>query len=299
MPSPFVICLGEAMVELSLSSQDPQNARIGFAGDTLNTAIYLKRALPDAKIAYATKVGQDDFSTQMTQMMAAEGLDTSLVFQSADRTCGLYAIKTDAAGERSFSYWRSASAARQVIQPPGLEPKHLADADLVYLSAISLAILPRADRAQLMSWLADYRRQGGRVAFDSNYRAALWPDADEAKAAIEAAWRVTDLGLPSVDDEQAVFGDADDSAVVERLQSFGLREGALKRGPLGPCPILGTSSAVFAPADKVIDSTAAGDSFNAAYLAAHLSNQSNDDCMQAGHDLASRVIGVRGAIIQR
>ena len=299
MAHPFVICLGEAMVELSLSADDPKTARVGFAGDTLNTAIYLKRALPSARVAYATKLGKDDFSDQMIEMMRDEGLDTSLVFRSESRTCGLYAIKTDARGERSFSYWRSASAARTILDPPGLTPAHLAGADLLYFSAISLAILPPAHRLQLLEWLPAYRQGGGRVAFDSNYRPALWPDRQTAAEVIERAWQETDIALPSIDDEQAIFGDVDESAVLTRLRRCGVTQGALKRGAAGPRPISDAQPKDYPPAREVIDSTAAGDSFNAAYLAALLSGKPEQDCLQAGHALATRVIGARGAIIAR
>ena len=299
MTQPFVICLGEAMVELSLSADDPETARIGFAGDTLNTAIYLKRALPEARIAYATKVGTDDFSDQMVAMMEEEGLDTSLVFRSETRTCGLYAIKTDAAGERSFSYWRSASAAREVLAAPGLTPAHIARADMLYYSAISLAILPPEHRPRLFDWLSAYRADGGRTCFDSNYRPALWPDRQTAQDMISRAWRCTDLGLPSVDDEQAIYGDADEAAVLARLNGFGVTQGALKRGAKGPRALSGAPAGSFPPAEKVVDSTAAGDSFNAAYLASYLSGKPEEDSLRAGHMLASRVIGARGAILPR
>ena len=299
MSGPFVICLGEAMVELSLTAQKARTANVGFAGDTLNTAIYLKRALPQARIAYATKVGTDSFSAQMLAMMADEALDTSLVLQSPEKTCGLYAITTDDTGERSFDYWRSASAARDLLAEPGLGLPHLLDADMVYLSAISLAILPAAHRTQLLAWLGEYRSAGGRVAFDSNYRPALWESRETAQAVIESAWRITDVGMPSIDDEMAVFGDTDEAAVMQRFAQFGVTCGALKRGGAGPRALDGSPVDTYPPVSKVVDSTAAGDSFNAAYLAAHLSGAPHAACLRAGHDLASKVIGSRGAILPK
>lgn len=299
MSGPFVVCLGEAMVELSLTANAGANARVGFAGDTLNTAIYLKRLLPDARVAYATKVGQDSFSARMTEMMESEGLDTSLVLQSTEKTCGLYAISTDAAGERSFDYWRSASAARDLLAQPALSLKHLLDADMVYLSAISLAILPAEHRLQLLGWLSEYRSAGGRVAFDSNYRPALWENQNVAQDIIAAAWQITDVGMPSIDDEMAVFGDTSESDLLARFAGYGVKNGALKRGSEGPRDLNGAPAATYPPVPKVVDSTAAGDSFNAAYLASHLTDQPQADCLQAGHALASQVIGTRGAILPR
>lgn len=299
MSDPKIVCLGEAMIEVSLQGAAPGAAGIGFAGDTLNTAIYLKRSLPAASVAYATKVGRDVLSEGMLALMASEGLDTSLVGYSDTKLPGLYAISTDAMGERSFMYWRAASAAREVFKAPALSLDRLMAFDVVYFSAISLAILPPEDRDRFIGWLPEFRRAGGQVAFDSNYRPNLWSDVKTAQAAITAAWRQTDIGLPGLEDEQALFGDANEAAVLARLHQLGVTSGALKRGSAGPVSLDGKSAGIFPVISKVVDSTAAGDSFSGAYLAARLAGKSELDCLQAGHQLASTVIGYKGAIIPR
>lgn len=294
-----IACIGEAMVELSLDRDQSDTAHLGVAGDTLNTAIYLKRCAPALQVSYVTRLGQDAFSDRMIAFMQGEDLDVSLIGRSDRRTPGLYAISTDALGERTFAYWRDSSAAREMFDGEAAELAALADFDVVYLSAITLAILTPDARTRLIAWLQEYRTRGGKVAFDSNYRPLLWPDADTARAAIAAMWRCSDIALPSVDDEQAAFGDADTDAVIARLVSYGVRDGALKCGALGPVSFDGTDRAAFAPAGKVVDSTAAGDSFNGGYLAAYLQGADQAECLQAGHNLAIRVLGVKGAIIAK
>ena len=216
-----VICMGEAMVELSLASEPGGRAAVGFAGDTLNTAIYLKRQAPDLGVAYATCLGRDPLSDQMVSMMEAEALDCSLVARHDTRLPGLYAISTDGAGERSFYYWRDQSAARQMLAPGGLRLQDLARGRILYLSAITLAILPADHRQAFLDWLPVFRQAGGQLAFDSNYRPRLWTDPATARAAVETAWRQTDIALPSVDDEMALFGDASEVDVLNRLARFG------------------------------------------------------------------------------
>ncbi len=291
-----VICLGEAMIEVSLDQNTPAIAGIGHAGDTLNTAIYLKRQAPGLRVAYATKLGADQLSDGMVAMMQAEGLETDLVLRSKTRLPGLYAISIDDDGERSFLYWRDASAARRMFAAPGLSFAALGTADMLYFSAITLAILPPDHRQLLLDWLPGYRAAGGIVAFDSNYRPALWGDIAVARQMISTAWSQTDIALPGLDDEIALFGDQNQAAVIARLASQGVTTGALKRGALGPVALDGTTLPV-TPAPRVVDSTAAGDSFNAAYLAAHLAGHSQAECLRAGHSLACQVIAVRGAIL--
>ncbi|MAC76954.1 MAG: sugar kinase [Rhodobacteraceae bacterium] len=294
-----VICMGEAMVELSLASAPGGRAAVGFAGDTLNTAIYLKREAPGLNVAYATRLGRDPLSDQMVAMMQDEGLECALIPRHDTRLPGLYAISTDEAGERSFFYWRDQSAAREMLGDGGLSFADLGRAKVLYLSAITLAILPAAHRQALLDWLPDYRAGGGVFAFDSNYRPRLWPDQATARAAVGSAWRQTDIGLPSVDDEMALFGDTSEGAVLDRLAGFGVTSGALKRGASGPLALDGSLSGPYAPASRVIDSTAAGDSFNAGYLGARLTGADEAKALMAGHALASRVVGVKGAILPR
>ncbi len=294
-----VVCLGEAMIELSLDDKTPESAAIGFAGDTLNTAIYLQRSAPRLRIAYATKLGRDRLSDRMVAMMESEALVSDLVLRHPERLPGIYAISTDSDGERTFQYWRDRSAARAMFDAPGLPFDDLGRAGMIYYSAITLAILPDEARARFLDWLEEYRENGGRVAFDSNYRPRLWADAATAQRDVEAAWRRCDVGLPSVDDEMALFQDVGEDAVIRRLGDWGVVSGALKRGASGPRPLDGSPAPAFAPVGKVVDSTAAGDSFNGGYLAARLVGMDEIDCLKAGHALASRVIGARGAILPR
>lgn len=292
------------MVELSLGRSVEENARIGYAGDTLNTAIYLKRSLGDAaEVSYVSALGDDPLSDRMIDFMQGESLHTDHIERRSGGLPGLYAINTDDAGERTFSYWRSEAAARSLFQNgTELDFSALEHFDVLYLSAITLAILPASVRDALLSRLTALRdTQGKHVVFDSNYRPRLWEDVDTARTTVANAWRACSIALPSIDDEMQLFGDSNEAAVLNRLRSYGIQSGALKRGEQGPLNLSSEQGQVaFAPpAAKVtvIDTTAAGDSFNAGYLAAKLSGNSDYDALKAGHALACQVIGHRGAII--
>jgi 2-dehydro-3-deoxygluconokinase len=296
-----VASIGECMVELTLPREGGEGSRVGFAGDTLNAAIYLKRQAPELEVSYVTALGTDPLSARMAAFFAAEGIDTSLIERRADRVPGLYAISLDANGERSFTYWRDTSAARTLFLPPAeVNPSDLKGFDLIYLYGITLAILAPEARTALAAFLETWRRRGGRLAFDSHYRPRLWPDAATARREIAAFWAMTDIALPSLDDELALFGDAGEAAVLSRLAAAGIRRGALKRGAGGPLAI-GSDPHLpaFPAASKVVDTTAAGDSFNGAYLAALLRGESEAACLAAGHAMAVEVIAHPGAIIPR
>lgn len=285
-----VACVGEAMIELSIQGGD---AAVGVAGDTLNTAVYLKRTAPQLVVDYVTCVGDDPFSAQIRGFIADQGLGTDAIRKIPGKSPGLYAITTAASGERSFTYWRSASAARELFHKDGAcDFGPLQDYDWVYLSGISIAILPHAVRMELLAWL---KKSPVKIAFDSNYRPRLWENVETARSVIHAFWQHSDLLLPSMDDEQDLSGETD-VEVTARFAAMG-KTGALKRGALGPFSLGGEVAQNYPPAGHVIDTTAAGDSFNGGYLGALLSGGTQAEALMSGHALASRVVQHRGAII--
>ncbi len=293
-----VACLGEAMVELSDLSACDGRVAMGFAGDTLNCAIYLSRLLQnrDVEVSYLTALGIDQFSDRMMAFMASERIGTADIARFAAKLPGIYAIELDDKGERSFRYWRSQSAARAMLDEGGLTDETVQGYDVLVLSAISLAILPLRARQRLIGLCAAMGKDGKIVVFDSNYRPALWSGEAEAREWISAMWAAATIGLPSRDDEAKLWPDEVPEALCARL---GLSEIALKDGATGPWLWDGVlqPKEAYPSADKVVDTTSAGDSFNAGYVAARLTGQSPQEAALVGHQLACTVIGHKGAII--
>ena len=200
-----VVCLGECMIELR--EESPGRLAQGYAGDTYNTAVYLKRL--DTRhaldVQYATAIGGDAFADDMVAAWRTEEVGSALVRRVPERSTGLYAIRTDAAGERHFSYWRDTSAARAYFDAAVTPLEDRADEiDLLVLSGITLAVMRGALDARLPALLDRVRARGGRVAFDNNYRARLWPDAARARAAFAMVLARTDIALLTFDDALAI-----------------------------------------------------------------------------------------------
>ena len=296
-----VASIGECMIELRHRGASVLD--LAYGGDTLNTAVYLARLTSDREVQvhYITALGDDAYSDGMLAMWQAERIATDLVARLPRRLPGLYTIRTDAHGERTFTYWRSASAARDMLRGPRAEQiaAALTGYDLLYLSGITLSILDPPQRAALVAIADLVRGRGGRVAFDGNYRPVGWPKADAARAAFEEMLERVDVALPTLDDEQALFAVKDAPECADRLHQRGVAEVAIKLGRAG-CFL---SSAQFTgeitaePVHVVVDSTAAGDSFNAGYLAARLLGADPLRAARLGNRLAARVIAYPGAII--
>jgi 2-dehydro-3-deoxygluconokinase len=300
VPRKRVVLIGECLVELNGAMSG--NLRLAFGGDSLNTALYLARLTRSTiSVQYVTVMGTDALTDAMIASWRTEGIDTSLVLSDSSRLPGLYLIQVAEDGERSFLYWRAESAARYLLRHSAFDrvAAELAEADLIYVSGISLAILPAEDRTRMLDLLVRLANRGIPIALDSNYRASLWASADLARSALTTLMPATRLMFATFDDEKCLWGDDTPEMTRVRLHAAKVPIVAIKLGAAG-CLYSDGMAAIKVPAAPIatiIDTTAAGDAFNAGFLAGWLADRTPEECCRAGNTLAGTVIQHHGAII--
>lgn len=299
-----VAVIGECMIEMSIKQQSTSRS---FGGDTLNTSVYLARLLAGQAfdIHYVTALGTDSFSQEMLDAWQIEGIKTDLVQRLSDKMPGLYSIVTDEAGERSFYYWRNDAAAKFWLKTSQSAEvcQTISQSDYVYLSGVSIAILDAESILKLLDLLRQIKTNGGKVIFDNNYRPRLWQSVELAQSVYADVLSFTDIAFLTLDDEDLLWGKQPYEQVISRTKQFGVTEIVIKRGS-DSCIVDSQEGRFEVPAnkiskEKVIDTTAAGDSFSAGYLAARLTGRSPDESAQQGHHVAGTVIQYRGAIIPK
>jgi 2-dehydro-3-deoxygluconokinase len=295
-----VVSVGECMVELSRGSDGRYG--LAFGGDTFNTAVYLARA--GVAVAYATRLGDDPYSAGILDVAAAEGVATGLIGRSAGRMPGLYLIETSDVGERTFWYWRDRAPAREVFEAPeaSVVLEAMAAARMIYFSGTTLSLYTPRGLDIFEAGLKAARARGAQIAMDSNFRPRGWGgDLGRARETFRRFWSLADIAMPTFDDEQALWQDAAPAQTADRLRAVGVREVVVKNGPEGAFVRRATGDEWIGCPDVVqpIDTTAAGDSFNAAYLAARLRGAEPAAAAVAGHRLAAVVIRHRGAIVPK
>ena len=294
-----VLGIGEAMVEFAPLGGDTY--RRGFAGDTLNTCWHMAQILgTHARVGYFTKVGVDSFSDQLIAFIEASQMEAHRILRDPERTLGLYVINLTGA-ERSFTYWRDTSAARRLADDVASLVEATQGCGLIHVSGITLAVIGETGRKHLVEVLRQARGAGAVVSFDPNVRMRLWRDVSELRVATQAMLEVTDIALPSFDDETLVWGDSDPQATLTRLEQAGVAEIVVKNGASEMAySVAGRRGQSPTPEiTNIRDTTGAGDSFNSGYLAARLVGMNPLASCGIGQRVAGEVIGHFGALAPR
>lgn len=293
-----ILSIGECMAEFSPDEQLGK-FNLGFAGDTFNTAWYIANNHADVNSAYFSKVGDDELSDQMLKFMSDNQVDTRYITTVSGSTIGLYLISL-VNGERTFSYWRNKSAATFLGQNVDDVGNAMKKQDMIYFSGITLAILDQNSRENLFSCLKSARRAGKKIAFDPNLRPKLWNDKKEMCDVIMAGANLSDIILPSFEDEATWFSDADPMSTLARYQNVGAETVVVKNAgdPVSFWSQHGTGTYLVESVEKIIDSTAAGDSFNAEILVGLLREIPLADAINNAANLAKKVLMGQGALVK-
>ena len=291
------VSIGECMIEMS-GGEDRQY-RLGYAGDTLNTAWYMRALLgPDWSVDYFTGLGEDRYSSDIRAFLDSNGIGTSHIRTIPGRRPGLYMIHQEA-GDRHFTYWRDTSAAKLLADDKPALATAVEGASMVYFSGITLAILAPRARGRLLGAIVKARDNGARIVFDTNIRPALWSSPRVMCSVLTAAASLCDIVLPTHGDEAPLFGDKGIDDTADRYLALGVEEVVVKDGAGEALIATGSERVRVAPpaGAQLVDATGAGDSFNGAYLAARLAGESLRKAGEAAHRVAGVVIGQKGALV--
>jgi len=254
-----LVSLGECLVEMTRRPDGAYQASI--AGDVFNAAFYASRL--GLRCGMITAVGDDLFTPMLVERIVSERIDMSHVRRLSARRNGLYFIEHDAWGERAFHYWREGSAATET--------------------------LAHADLARTASYIH---------VFDGNYRPRLWGGAHEYQFRVETILPFVDVYLPSREDLETAYRGRDVIEPLRAAAEAGVQTIVVKDSSNG-CAILvdGELRRIAAiEGVHVVDSTGAGDAFDAGVIAGLLRGATLEHACELGQAVAARALMVPGAI---
>jgi 2-dehydro-3-deoxygluconokinase len=260
-----LLCMGEPMLEFNQLPTRPDGTRHyleGHCGDTSNAAIAAARQ--GARAGYITALGNDMPGDSFMALWAREGVDASTVIRTNRWLTGVYFVTHDETGHH-FLHYRANSAASMYTRDD-LPTAAFAAAQIFYASGISQGISTTAADA-VFAAIDIARRNGVKVAYDTNYRPRLWPPA-RAAAMMHAAMAQADYALPGIEDVQTLTGLTDPDAMLDFYLRLGPKVVVLKMGESGAY-LATPQHRVRIPRHvvPVVDATGAGDAFCGSFLA--------------------------------
>ncbi len=289
-----LIALGECLVEFS--RRNDGSYRTSYAGDAFNTLFYASRL--GLKTGFISALGDDLFTPMILDGITRERIDTSRLMHIEGRRNGLYFIELDQHAEYTFHFWRAGSAATQTLLRHDITDlaEYCADAPLLLLTGVGLAVLQGRER--LLELLQQVHGRT-RVVFDTNYRSRLWDSPIQFQERMEEILPYISIALPTLSDLAAAYPGSSIEEIYGRFADKGIETIVIKMGAEGcalgrkggalqryPSPVL----------SQIVDTTGAGDAFNAGFLAGVLREMPHGDCCALGHRLAARALSVQGAL---
>lgn len=266
---PEIICFGEPLMEFNQAragqAEDDGSYLAGHGGDTSNCAVAAARQ--GARVGHLTALGADEFGQSFLELWAREGVDHSRVLRNETAQTGIYIVSHGEAGH-SFSYRRAGSAASR-ITPQDVPEDYIAGAQILHVSGISQAISDSACDAVFHA-MEIARANGVKVSYDPNLRLQLWP-LDRARAVIHGAMAACNIALPGLEDAQRLTGLETPEAIADFYLKLGAEIVVLTLGPDGALVATGAERRRIAGRQvAAVDATAAGDTFDGAFLAEFL-----------------------------
>lgn len=292
-----IVVIGECMLELT--DDGSGQVSLSYAGDVLNTAVHLARL--GFTSSFITAIGVDPYSNMMIKSWAERGIDTSHVLRHPERIPGLYAVQRSPNGDRDFHYWRDQSAARAICSIPGWErcAEYACGASVFYFTGISLAILTAESRYQILAIAETVGKRGGFVIFDPNFRRKLWPDIEDARSWMERAARYANMVVPTDADDHELWSDATHSNSTKKWFEYGAQHVVLKCGEKGASWETPGGYFITSPAGHprcIVDTTGAGDAFNAGLIAGLLENRTPQETLCYANQVAAETLSYHGAL---
>ena len=291
-----VCSIGEVMIEISNTKNRLYNQ--SFAGDTLNFCNYLDKK--KLKAFFLSAIGKSEINQSLLDFVKSKKISTKYIKKINQFEVGLYLIKNKDNGEKQFFYWRDESAAKQYFNNIDFLNlyKELKNFDYIYFSGITLSIIHISKLNNFIKLLKLLKSKKIKIVFDFNIRPSRW-NKKNLNIFLDSVLKFVDICFLSGEDMNYWKNKNNIKSYEQIVRKYKIKHSIFRKNAEYTYVFLNKTRYVFKNKllKKVVDTSGAGDGFNAAYLSNFIVNNDPVLALKAGSSLGSKIVMKKGAIV--
>lgn len=293
----YKICsIGECMIELT--NIDNKNYSLSVAGDTLNFCFYLNKEL--FNVFYFTSIGNSEMSKEALFFFKKNNINTQLVHKDLNNEIGLYIIKNKKSGEKKFYYWRDNSAAKYYLNNLNVKKisKKIQNFDFLYLSGITLSLIEIKNLNNIIDFINFCKSKNCKIIFDLNIRIKRW-NKKKLLSFLNIILLKVDIFFASGEDVKFWKGNDKISTFLDITRKNKIPHGIYRKNAKCNYAFLKKDKYIIQNKilNKVVDSSGAGDGYNATYLSNFIQTNDPKKALIAASKIGAKIIMKKGAIV--
>lgn len=299
---PTVACLGEVLIDFIADEKGSLDSVTSFrkclGGAPANVAVGITRL--GVTCGFIGKVGADAFGEFLKASLKKNGVNIDGVVETKEAPTALAFVSRSKTGERHFLFYREPCA--DILLSEGeLQQDWLRGIRYLHVGGVSLTRTP--SRQTTLRAIEIARNNGVVITFDPNLRLDLWPGGlDECRKIMRQVLLRTDIFLPSQEELLLLMDREQLDDALSRAHELGPPTICLKCGADGSRISIQTAKGQYDRFSQkafdvnVVDTTGAGDGFNAGLIVGLVKGMSLQESVRQGTAVASLVITKIGAI---
>ncbi|MGQ9721416.1 MAG: carbohydrate kinase family protein [Candidatus Jordarchaeum sp.] len=300
--TPKVIAIGEILIDFVASEPvsyiDTPSFLKCFGGAPMNTIVGVSRLGVSSGVI--TAVGDDPFGRFLTVELRKNRVDVSHVtIKKGKRTTITFVANDPETGERSFLFYRkpwSGDTADSLLEIKDIDQNYVAGASILHISGFALSQNPCRNA---IFRAMDYAGKAGvRISFDPTLRLDMWDSLKVLRKTYEKALKSSDIATFSREEAEYIFRTNNPEEAAHKALRYGIKIVGIKLGNKGSIIMNDGGEKIESPAFKVkpIDTTGAGDGWNAGLLVGLVKKWDLEKCITVANAIGALVVTKRGAI---
>lgn len=282
--------LGSAIIDFAPANTgvplSKVRAFIPFAGGAVANILVAASRL-GLRTGFLGCIGDDEFGAFLMRDFEREGVDTSCVKRVRDWATGLAFYSVDERGERHYVFYRvpGHSDPETTLKPEDIKPEYIAQCKVLHFSEALLRC--KETRNTVFKALSVAKENGVMISYDPNMRMELWPSREEIIETQREVLRVVDVFLATLREAKLIIGKESAEEVADSICALGPSTVVIRESDRYRIATRARTLTLPIFKAKAVDSSGAGDAFDAGFLTGVIKDWSLDKAVLLGSAVAA------------